>query len=65
MDFVPETYTGFATARAILGSEVEYAMENVYNLTPEAYGRTAFDPNVPYLLDEEKAVHTVTPRRRR
>jgi tRNA (mo5U34)-methyltransferase len=38
MDFVPETYTGFATAREILGSEVEYAMENVYNLTPEEYG---------------------------
>lgn len=38
MDFVPETYTGFATARAILGSEVEYVMENVYNLAPEKYG---------------------------
>ena len=38
MDFVPESYTGFATAREILGSEVEYVMENVYNLTPEKYG---------------------------
>lgn len=37
-DFVPETYTGFATARKILGSAVEYRMDNVYNITPEAYG---------------------------
>ncbi len=41
MDFVPETYTGFATARRILGSKVEYRMDNVYNLAPEKYG--AFD----------------------
>jgi tRNA (mo5U34)-methyltransferase len=41
IDFVPETYTGFATARKILGSKVEYRMDNVYNLTPESYG--AFD----------------------
>jgi len=39
IDFVPETYTGFATARAVLGSTVEYRMDNVYNLTPEAYGQ--------------------------
>jgi tRNA (mo5U34)-methyltransferase len=39
IDFVPETYTGFATARKILGSNVEYRMDNVYNLTPETYGR--------------------------
>jgi tRNA (mo5U34)-methyltransferase len=38
MDFVPETYTGFATAREILGSKVTYVMENVYNLTPEKHG---------------------------
>jgi len=38
MDFVPETYTGFATARAILGSTVSYSMENVYNLSPEEHG---------------------------
>ena len=37
-DFVPETYTGFATARRILGSAVDYRMDNVYNLSPEAYG---------------------------
>jgi len=39
IDFVPETYTGFATARKILGSSAEYRMDNVYNLTPETYGQ--------------------------
>jgi tRNA (mo5U34)-methyltransferase len=39
IDFVPETYTGFATAREILGSGVEYRMDNVYNLSPDTYGR--------------------------
>ena len=39
IDFVPETYTGFATARKILGSGVDYRMDNVYNLAPEGYGR--------------------------
>ena len=39
IDFVPETYTGFATARKILGSNAEYRMDNVYNLTPESYGQ--------------------------
>ncbi|MGZ5494470.1 MAG: methyltransferase domain-containing protein [Thermoanaerobaculia bacterium] len=39
MDFVPETYTGFATARKILDSNVEYQMDNVYNLSPEKYGQ--------------------------
>lgn len=38
IDFVPENYTGFATARKILDSRVEYRMDNVYNLTPEAHG---------------------------
>lgn len=38
IDFVPETYSGFATARKILGSKVEYRMENVYNLAPETFG---------------------------
>lgn len=37
-DFVPETATGFATARRILGSTVEYRMDNVYNIRPETYG---------------------------
>lgn len=39
MDFVPETYTGFATAHEILGSKAEYIMENVYNLTPAKHGQ--------------------------
>ena len=39
IDFVPETYTGFATARTILGSRVDYRMDNVYNLTHDDYGR--------------------------
>jgi tRNA (mo5U34)-methyltransferase len=38
IDFVPETYSGFATARKILGSGVDYRMDNVYNLAPETYG---------------------------
>jgi tRNA (mo5U34)-methyltransferase len=38
IDFVPETYTGFATARKVLGSRVSYRMDNVYNLSPERYG---------------------------
>ncbi|HEX3578843.1 MAG TPA: DUF1698 domain-containing protein, partial [Thermoanaerobaculia bacterium] len=38
IDFVPETYTGFAVARRILGSSAEYRMDNVYNLTSETYG---------------------------
>lgn len=39
IDFVPENYTGFATARKILGSRAEYRMENVYNLSLEKYGQ--------------------------
>ena len=39
VDFVPEHYTGFAVARRVLGSRVEYRMDNVYNLSAEAYGR--------------------------
>jgi tRNA (mo5U34)-methyltransferase len=41
IDFVPDDYTGFATARRILGSAAEYRMDNVYNVSPEKYG--AFD----------------------
>ena len=41
IDFVPESHTGFATARQILGSSATYRMDNVYNLSPERYG--AFD----------------------
>ena len=39
MDFVPETHSGFATARKILDSRVEYRMENVYNLSLERFGQ--------------------------
>ena len=39
MDFVPEHYTGFSVARKILGSSVEYRMDNVYNLSPDRYGK--------------------------
>ncbi len=38
IDFVPETYTGFSTARRVLGSRAAYRMENVYNLSPERHG---------------------------
>ena len=38
MDFVPETHSAFATARKILGSDVEYRMDNVYNVAPETFG---------------------------
>jgi tRNA (mo5U34)-methyltransferase len=38
MDFVPETYTGFATARGILGSDAGYVMDNVYNLSSDKHG---------------------------
>lgn len=38
VDFVPEDYTGFAIARRILDSQVEYRMDNVYNLGPTNYG---------------------------
>lgn len=39
VDFVPEEATGFAVARRVLGSRVEYRMDSVYNLSPERYGR--------------------------
>lgn len=38
VDFVPEDYTGFSVARRILGSSVEYRMDNVYNVSPDTYG---------------------------
>jgi tRNA (mo5U34)-methyltransferase len=38
MDFVPETYSGFATARKILDSRATYVMDNVYNLTRDTHG---------------------------
>ena len=39
VDFVAETATGFAVARELLGSKVEYLTENVYNLDPEKHGQ--------------------------
>ena len=38
IDFVPPSYSGFETAKTILGSRVEYRMDSVYNLKPEQYG---------------------------
>jgi len=38
MDFVPENYTGFSVAKKVLGSAVEYRMDNVYNLDPSTHG---------------------------
>jgi tRNA (mo5U34)-methyltransferase len=38
VDFVPEEASGFALAKRILGSQVEYRMDNVYNLDPAGYG---------------------------
>ena len=38
VDFVPEGATGFAVAREILGSRVEYRCDNVYALDPARYG---------------------------
>jgi len=38
MDFVPETYSGFSVVKRIIGSSVEYRMDNIYNLSPEGYG---------------------------
>lgn len=38
-DFVAETATGFAVARELLGSRVEYWTENVYNLDPGKHGK--------------------------
>ena len=38
IDFVEDTATGFAVAREILCSRVEYRVDNVYNLAPGEYG---------------------------
>ena len=38
MDFVDASSTGFSTAGEILGSHVEYRIENVYNLNPRDHG---------------------------
>lgn len=38
LDHVDAEKTGFAVARRILGSQVEYVRANVYDLTPEEFG---------------------------
>ncbi len=39
VDYMPPEQTGFPIARELLGSEVEFIQENVYNLSPERFGR--------------------------
>lgn len=39
MDYMPAEQTGFAVARELLGSNVEYVVDNVYALSEERYGR--------------------------
>ena len=39
LDNVPPTLTGFDVAKRLLGSRVEYVVDNVYNLTPEIFGK--------------------------
>ena len=38
IDYIEPELTGFAVARELLGSKVEYVVDNVYNVTPERYG---------------------------
>jgi tRNA (mo5U34)-methyltransferase len=38
IDYVDPADTGFPIARELLGSNVEYIVDNVYNVTPERYG---------------------------
>ncbi|MEA2195442.1 MAG: tRNA (mo5U34)-methyltransferase, partial [Solirubrobacteraceae bacterium] len=38
IDYMDPAETGFAVARELLGSKVEYVVDNVYNVTPERYG---------------------------
>ena len=39
LDYVPPDQTGFAVAAGLLGSKVDYRVENVYALHPERHGR--------------------------
>lgn len=39
IDYMPAEQTGFPVAKEILGSKLELIHDNVYNLTPEKYGR--------------------------
>jgi tRNA (mo5U34)-methyltransferase len=38
IDYMPIESTGFAVARELLGADVAYTQENIYNLRPEAHG---------------------------
>jgi tRNA (mo5U34)-methyltransferase len=38
IDYMDPGDTGFPVARELLGSSVDYVVDNVYNLTPERYG---------------------------
>lgn len=38
IDYMPIESTGFAVAREILGADVVYTQENIYNLRPDAHG---------------------------
>jgi tRNA (mo5U34)-methyltransferase len=38
IDYMDPADTGFPVARDLLGSKVEYIVDNVYNVTPERYG---------------------------
>ena len=39
LDFMPAERTGFGVAAKLLGSSVEYRVDNVYNLSPERHGQ--------------------------
>jgi tRNA (mo5U34)-methyltransferase len=38
VDYMPMELTGFGVARRLLGMDVEYTQENIYNMRPEVYG---------------------------
>jgi tRNA (mo5U34)-methyltransferase len=38
IDYIDPEETGFLVARELLGSQVKYTVDNVYNVTPERYG---------------------------
>jgi tRNA (mo5U34)-methyltransferase len=38
IDYMDPAETGFGVARELVGSSVEYVVDNVYNVTPERYG---------------------------
>ncbi|MBA3746691.1 MAG: methyltransferase domain-containing protein, partial [Solirubrobacterales bacterium] len=38
IDYIDAAQTGFAVAHELLGSQVEYVVDNIYNVVPERYG---------------------------